>query len=160
MNKKISSLIVFIGLVATWVFAGETDVKTGAVQGVVFTSDADGGRSVVPGAKVFLDGPAVRETETDDAAGCAPKFPQIIAGDFNLDVSNPRPAAPLSGAGFRDAVQAARTPTTPPRRLLEAGRQIDWAFVRGPIQANRGQVHQSVRASDHYPISFDLHPPK
>jgi len=93
-----------------------------------------------------------------DAASHDQQCPQIIAGDFNLDASNRHPAVPLSAAGFRDAVQAARTPTTPPRRLFEAGRQIDWAFVRGPIQAKRGQVHQAVKASDHYPISFDLHP--
>jgi len=40
--------------------------------------------------------------------------------------------------------------------LLEAGRYIDWAFVRGPAQADGGKVHRSVRGSDHYPISFEL----
>ena len=39
---------------------------------------------------------------------------------------------------------------------LEAGRHIDWAFVRGPVQADAGKVHRSVRGSDHYPISFEL----
>jgi endonuclease/exonuclease/phosphatase family metal-dependent hydrolase len=50
----------------------------------------------------------------------------------------------------------ARMPTTPARHLLEAGRHIDWAFVRGPVQADAGKVHRSVRGSDHYPISFEL----
>ncbi|MCU1301821.1 MAG: hypothetical protein JWQ87_2105, partial [Candidatus Sulfotelmatobacter sp.] len=49
-----------------------------------------------------------------------------------------------------------RTPTTPPHGLFEAGRQIDWAFVRGRVRASSGQVHRRVKASDHYPISFML----
>jgi hypothetical protein len=39
--------------------------KTGAVQGTVFTTDADGGRSVVPGAKVSLNGPTLSGTSAD-----------------------------------------------------------------------------------------------
>jgi len=42
------------------------------------------------------------------------------------------------------------------RHLLEAGRHIDWAFVRGSGEADAGKVHRSVTASDHYPISFEL----
>jgi hypothetical protein len=30
------------------------------------------------------------------------------------------------------------------------------AFIRGPVQAISGQVHNQVKASDHYPISFTL----
>jgi endonuclease/exonuclease/phosphatase family metal-dependent hydrolase len=81
----------------------------------------------------------------------------ILAGDLNLDASKPGAAEPLARAGFRDAVPTARLATTPARHLLEAGRHIDWAFVRGRGEANAGKVHRSVRASDHYPISFELH---
>jgi endonuclease/exonuclease/phosphatase (EEP) superfamily protein YafD len=62
----------------------------------------------------------------------------------------------LARAGFRDIVPTSRVPTTPARHLLEAGRHIDWAFIRGPVQADAGKVHRSVRGSDHYPISFEL----
>ena len=41
--------------------------ETGTVWGVVFTADADGGRSIVSGAKISLIGPATRETEADVA---------------------------------------------------------------------------------------------
>ena len=81
----------------------------------------------------------------------------ILAGDLNLDASKPGIAEPLARAGFRDAVPTAGLATTPARHLLEAGRHIDWAFVRGRGEANAGKVHRSVRASDHYPISFELH---
>ena len=83
----------------------------------------------------------------------------ILAGDLNLNASKPGIAGALARAGFRDAVPTARLATTPARHLLEAGRHIDWAFVRGPGQADAGKVHRSVRASDHYPISFELRLP-
>jgi len=82
--------------------------------------------------------------------------PVIVAGDLNLDASREAVAFALAKAGFQDAVRAPHTPTTPARGLFEGGRQIDWAFVRGPVRACSGQVHSRVKASDHYPISFML----
>jgi hypothetical protein len=40
-----------------------TGPATGTVQGLVFTADADGGRSVVPAAKISLDGPVHLEVQ-------------------------------------------------------------------------------------------------
>ena len=80
----------------------------------------------------------------------------VLAGDLNLNASKPGVAEALGRAGFRDVVPTARLATTPARHLLEAGRHIDWAFVRGQGKAETGRVHTSVRASDHYPISFEL----
>src|SRR5262249_35297487 len=91
-----------------------------------------------------------------DAAGQDPERAVIIAGDLNLDVSKHNAAAVLAAAGFQDAGAASGTATRPSRRLLEPGRRIDWAFIRGPIRAGSGKVHNQVRASDHYPISFTL----
>jgi len=91
-----------------------------------------------------------------DAARWNVSCPVVIAGDFNLDASKSSAASVLANAGFRSAVDAPRTPTTPSRRLFEGGRRIDWAFIRGPVRAISGQVHDQVKASDHYPISFTL----
>lgn len=82
--------------------------------------------------------------------------PVVVAGDLNLDASKSPTTDALARAGFRNVVPTARVPSTPARHLLEAGRHIDWAFVRGPVQAEAGKVHRSVRGSDHYPISFEL----
>lgn len=82
----------------------------------------------------------------------------VIAGDFNLDVSKTGAASTLAAAAFQDAIATPRTPTTPSRHLFEPGRPIDWAFIRGPIRAGSGRVHNQVKASDHYPISFTLTP--
>ena len=91
-----------------------------------------------------------------DAARLDSQCPVIIAGDFNFDVSKDAAATAFATAGFHDAVAVPRTATTPSHGLFESGRRIDWAFVRGPIRAGSGQVHNRVTASDHYPISFTL----
>ena len=83
----------------------------------------------------------------------------ILAGDLNLNASKPGIAEALARAGFRKASPTTRLATTPARHLLEAGRHIDWAFVRGPGEVGAGKVHRSVTASDHYPISFELRLP-
>jgi len=94
-----------------------------------------------------------------DAARHGPECSLIVAGDLNLDASRDGAAVSLARAGFRHAVPCPGTPTTPSRRLFESGRKVDWAFVRGPIRADGGQVHKHVGASDHYPISFTLTTP-
>jgi endonuclease/exonuclease/phosphatase family metal-dependent hydrolase len=91
-----------------------------------------------------------------DAARQDPGCSVIVAGDFNLDASKVSAASAFASAGFQDAIAVPRTPTTPSRGLLEPGRRIDWAFVRGAIRAASGRVHNQVKASDHYPISFTL----
>jgi endonuclease/exonuclease/phosphatase family metal-dependent hydrolase len=95
----------------------------------------------------------------DDSAKYDPARLVILAGDLNLDASKSGIAEALARAGFRDAVPTARVATTPARHLLDAGHHIDWAFLRGPGEASAGKVHRSVRASDHYPISFELRLP-
>jgi endonuclease/exonuclease/phosphatase family metal-dependent hydrolase len=96
------------------------------------------------------------EEVLSDAAWQESQCPTLIAGDFNLDASKNGAARAFLTAGFQDAIAAPRAPTTPSRRLFEPGRQIDWAFVRGPIRAGSGRVHNRITASDHYPISFTL----
>jgi endonuclease/exonuclease/phosphatase family metal-dependent hydrolase len=91
-----------------------------------------------------------------DATRQDAQSPVVVAGDFNLDASKTGAASALAAAAFQDAIASPRTPTTPSRHLFEPGRPIDWAFIRGPIRAGSGRVHNQVKASDHYPISFTL----
>jgi endonuclease/exonuclease/phosphatase family metal-dependent hydrolase len=71
-------------------------------------------------------------------------------------LADPAPAEAIARAGFTQAVPSSRLTTTPTRHLLEPGRHIDWAFVRGPVQIDKERVHNSIKASDHYPISFEI----
>lgn len=81
--------------------------------------------------------------------------PVLLAGDFNLDVSSDPAATVISRAQFQGAFADQHVPTTP-GSFFEPGRTIDWIFARGPIRAGQPQVHRSVSASDHYPLSINL----
>ena len=96
------------------------------------------------------------EEVVNDASGYYSSHSLVLAGDLNLNAARLDVSKVLANAGFQDAAPTARVATTPPRHVLESGRHIDWAFVRGPIQVQKAQVHNRVKASDHYPISFEL----
>jgi endonuclease/exonuclease/phosphatase family metal-dependent hydrolase len=91
----------------------------------------------------------------DDTRRYEANTPIVLAGDFNLDVSRGPAATAISRAKFQDAFANEHLPTTP-HSFLEQGRIIDWIFTRGPIRTSQPQVHRSVSASDHYPLSITL----
>ena len=68
----------------------------------------------------------------------------------------PSPAEAISRAKFNHAVPTGCLAITPARHLLEAGRDSDWALVRGAVQIDKGRIHNSIEAFDHYPISFEI----
>jgi endonuclease/exonuclease/phosphatase family metal-dependent hydrolase len=96
------------------------------------------------------------EEALEDAAGKAGPLPTLLAGDLNLDASHAQPALALSHLGFRNALALPSPHTTTPRGLFRQRRKIDWAYVSGPVEPVYGRVHETVDASDHYPISFTL----
>jgi endonuclease/exonuclease/phosphatase family metal-dependent hydrolase len=82
-------------------------------------------------------------------------IPVLAAGDFNFDLSQSRPAGALADAGFRNPFTALRQPTTSSRSRRNG--PIDWILLRGPLIGTNPQVHNSVQASDHYPLSLTVH---
>jgi hypothetical protein len=66
MIRRLAQIAFAIGLLANGALGQSTDQATGTVQGVVFTADADGGRSVVPAAKISLDGPVHLDVQADN----------------------------------------------------------------------------------------------
>jgi endonuclease/exonuclease/phosphatase family metal-dependent hydrolase len=90
-----------------------------------------------------------------DAAKYAPQSPTLLAGDLNFDASSVFRSGTSQDFGFRSAL-GLPSPQTTPRGLFQRQRAIDWAFVAGPIDATLGRVHNTVKASDHYPISFTI----
>jgi hypothetical protein len=63
MIRRLAKIAFAIGLLTIGALGQGTGPATGTVQGVVFTADADGGRSVVPAAKISLDGPVHLEVQ-------------------------------------------------------------------------------------------------
>ena len=92
----------------------------------------------------------------DDAANYVPRVPTLMAGDMNFDVSEGYTAALIRQTGFRNVLRQSHLYTRPARSVLAKPRSIDWAFISGSLKATLGQVHATVNASDHYPISFTL----
>ena len=83
-------------------------------------------------------------------------IPIVLAGDLNLDISRSVAANSLTKAQFLSTASTEPVRTTPSRSLFDRGRPIDWIFARGSIRAARLRIHNSVSASDHYPLSVRL----
>jgi endonuclease/exonuclease/phosphatase family metal-dependent hydrolase len=95
------------------------------------------------------------EETLQDARQYGADTPILLAGDFNLDVSNGTAASVIRRAQFQDTFTDQHSPTTP-NSFFEDGRTIDWIFSRGPFRPSQPRVHRSVSASDHYPLSVNL----
>jgi endonuclease/exonuclease/phosphatase (EEP) superfamily protein YafD len=91
-----------------------------------------------------------------DADGYKSATPIIVAGDLNLDASRSVAADLISQANFHRTFSDQLVRTTPPRSLFDRGRVIDWILTRGSIKAVSLQVHSSVSASDHFPLSLKM----
>ena len=96
------------------------------------------------------------EEAIGDATAYTPQIPTLLAGDLNFDVSHTALAGALRHVGFRSAIELPSPHTTTPRGLFRRPRKIDWAYISGPVEPILGRVHDTVHASDHYPISFTL----
>ncbi len=95
----------------------------------------------------------------EDAKQHSSNLPVIAAGDFNFDVTQPAPASAVSEARFSNPFAGMGIQTTRPPRFGRS-KAVDWILIRGIFRAEAPQVHSSVTASDHYPLSVQLHLPQ
>ena len=81
--------------------------------------------------------------------------PILLAGDFNLDVVQSSGASMIAAGRFENALSNKGFRTTPSTHL---GRKdaIDWILFKGKMRVVTAQVHDSITASDHYPVSLTL----
>jgi endonuclease/exonuclease/phosphatase family metal-dependent hydrolase len=91
-----------------------------------------------------------------DAGRYDVQVPLILGGDMNLELSCTTAAELLAKAQFSDTFRGDHQPTTPARSVFRRAKVIDWLFFRGPIHSISASVHESVSASDHYPLSAVL----
>ena len=92
----------------------------------------------------------------DDARQCDSEMPVVIAGDFNLDLSREPAVSIIGGARFNNPFNNGNVRSTTTRSRLGRARTIDWMLTRGPLACVGAELHDSVRASDHYPLSITL----
>ena len=96
----------------------------------------------------------LRLQQLDEVLADVTQYPSdacvVLAGDFNSDVRRSSLAQKVVHAGFRNVIEEGSLSTKP------GGAAKDWVFVRGPVQFDKGTVHQDTSASDHFPISSYL----
>jgi endonuclease/exonuclease/phosphatase family metal-dependent hydrolase len=95
----------------------------------------------------------------EDANRYSSNLPVIAAGDFNFDITGPCRAPAVAGAHFYNPFAGIGVQTTRPTRF-GVSKAVDWILVRGHVRATAPQVHSSVDASDHYPLSLEVHLPQ
>jgi endonuclease/exonuclease/phosphatase family metal-dependent hydrolase len=95
----------------------------------------------------------------EDANRYSSNVPVIAAGDFNFDIAQRSPSSVIANACFYNPFAGIGIKTTRPPRFGQ-GKAVDWILIRGSLRAASPQVHSSVTASDHYPISVHLHLPQ
>jgi len=90
------------------------------------------------------------EEVINDAQRYPPDTSVIIAGDFNTFMFHSRLIPRLRQAGYRSAFGDRRV-----RTHVLVG-DLDWVFVRGPIEFGDAQVVRTATGSDHFPITVNV----
>src|SRR5246127_990455 len=91
MMQKVAIMALVLRLIGACAFAQGAGQPTGAIQGLVFITDADGVRSVLPATKITLDGPAHIEVQSDNEGEFA--FITVPAGSYTITANTPGMAA-------------------------------------------------------------------
>ena len=90
----------------------------------------------------------------DDAHQYGFEVPAVTAGDFNFDLRQGPAASAIASGPFNNTLHNGDVrPTTTQSRLGRA-RAVDWILTRGALDCAEVELHRSVRASDHYPLSL------
>ena len=84
--------------------------------------------------------------------------PIVLAGDFNLDVTEASAASAIVDRRFHNPFEHEHLRTTPSNHFGRKG-AIDWILINGKLCSVAARIHSSVSASDHYPLSLTLRLP-
>jgi endonuclease/exonuclease/phosphatase family metal-dependent hydrolase len=105
-------------------------------------------------------GDDLRYSQLDEVLRHVKRFdrdvPVLVAGDLNFDISQGHAAVALERAGFLNPFAALRAATTISHSFSVRDRMIDWILLRRPLVGRNPQIHNSVLASDHYPLSLTV----
>ena len=80
--------------------------------------------------------------------------PVLLAGDFNFDLSRGPATTLIAGMRIDNRFASLGGRRTVPNHARAAA--IDWILTRGALSASDPEIHDSVTASDHFPLSLEL----
>lgn len=92
-----------------------------------------------------------------DIHQCGSGLPVVVGGDFNFELSRQPAISAVNGARLRSPFYDGNRRPTITRPRLGRARAVDWILVGGPLHYDRPELHDSVVASDHYPLSVAVH---
>ena len=81
-------------------------------------------------------------------------MPVVVAGDLNFDLSRGPAPALVAGMRIENPFASLGGQRTVPNHARAAA--IDWILTRGARSASDPEIHASVTASDHFPLSLQL----
>ena len=90
-----------------------------------------------------------------DIDQCSSDMPVVIAGDFNVDLKGQSVSSLLDSVSISNPFSHSIVKTIVSRSSARSG-AIDWILTKGPVSARSPQVHSSVFASDHFPLTLVL----
>lgn len=93
----------------------------------------------------------------DDMRLQPPEIPVLLAGDFNCDLAQERALSLIAGAGIDNPFAWPVGGRTVMKVTHGKAAAIDWMLTRGALSASRPAIHESITASDHFPLSLELH---
>ena len=82
--------------------------------------------------------------------------PLILAGDFNFDLCKEPAAAVLRNLQFDNPFACAGRHVSTANSRLKPFHAIDWILTRGPLITSASKLHDSINASDHWPLSISF----
>jgi endonuclease/exonuclease/phosphatase family metal-dependent hydrolase len=82
--------------------------------------------------------------------------PVLIGGDFNFDASRARTAELIVSARISNPFLSLEKHRTVQSGMHARRVAIDWILTGGALSASHPAVHESVTASDHFPLSLEL----
>ncbi len=80
----------------------------------------------------------------------------LVAGDFNFDLSRGPAASLIAGPGIDNPFVSFGGLRTVLEHKYGKPAAIDWMLTRGPVFACHPAIHESIAASDHFPLSIEL----
>jgi len=92
----------------------------------------------------------------DDVSQHAADVQVVVAGDFNANLRQEPAVSAISKTGLSNPFAPISSLSTNVPSRFNGSRMIDWILTKGPLIAHEPKLHDSIRASDHYPLSLTL----